>query len=208
MCKKNPGCFDHHCASMLVFAAIIFAVISFGWLIITCLSSISTECYFGCFPNWGIVMISFIASFFIRVVDHAFRAAQIYREKGGECFSSIFVHVLFGCGIKTRCSCCYRSDVIAADYMAGLFIGWIEVAAYSFLIVYSQHAYIGAWLLFKTAHRIGYKKDIDRGHFNRYLLSNALVLLFAFMIACIYFHDLNSLLNEESYKFRVIFGKP
>jgi hypothetical protein len=46
----------------------------------------------------------------------------------------------------------------------------------------SDIAIIGAWLLFKTIHKTKYNPDEKRGLYNRYLLANALILIFSYLM--------------------------
>ena len=69
------------------------------------------------------------------------------------------------------------------DLWLPFFIGAIEIAAYSLLIKADLAAYIGGWLAFKTVNRWHYTTNVGRGLFNRYLLSNGLVLVASFVLA-------------------------
>ncbi len=69
------------------------------------------------------------------------------------------------------------------DYWQPFFIGWLELLAYPVLLVDGKVSFIGAWLAFKTVHRWSYAPGINRGFYNRYLISNALILIGSFLLA-------------------------
>jgi hypothetical protein len=81
----------------------------------------------------------------------------------------------------------YREDEkkppVAADYGLGFILGVIELLAYPLLLKAGYPVFIGAWLAFKTAHRMGYAPEYKRGTFNRYLVANALILITSYVLA-------------------------
>ena len=70
----------------------------------------------------------------------------------------------------------------SGDYFLGFFLGVIELLAYPILIFSNNIVLIGAWLLFKTIHRTKYNPNEKRGLYNRYLLANALILIFSYLM--------------------------
>jgi len=120
------------------------------------------------------ISISLIGSLFVRIVNSYFREREA--DKG---YRPLFLKILKGHG--------YREDIlkppIAADYLLGFFLGFIELLAYPILLKSNHAAYIGAWLAFKTAHRWGYSSEYKRGTFNRYLFANALILFISYFMA-------------------------
>jgi len=71
----------------------------------------------------------------------------------------------------------YRSD-----NLTGLIIGSCELFLLPIFMVTSNVSFIGGWLIFKTVHRLNYQK-INRGMYNRYLLSNILLLAISYCLA-------------------------
>ena len=108
------------------------------------------------------------------VAVRIFIAANVSWQRGRDWFFP----VLFGCG-KQEIG---NDEPIAADYLLGLCIGIFELIAYPVFLKTNTNEFIGAWLVFKTANRWNYKQH-DRGIFNRYLFSNALVLFFSYLLA-------------------------
>ncbi len=110
--------------------------------------------------SWiGLIAISVVMSLCIRVLNFVIRS----KDSDTKDFRSLFLG--------------------KEDLWLPFFIGSLEVAAYSLLIKADLAPYIGAWLAFKTVNRWHYNPNVTRGLFNRYLFSNALVLVAAFILA-------------------------
>jgi len=90
-----------------------------------------------------------------------------------------FFRVFAGTGYKEK-AC---NPPIAADYWLGFLIGVIELLSYPILFLSNHETFIGAWLAFKTVNRWEYAPGYKRGHFNRYLIANALILLISYFLA-------------------------
>lgn len=113
------------------------------------------------------LLLVVLGSVIVRLVVSAFDAW--HRGKG-------FVPIILGVGITEE------NKLVAADRLTRLFLGILELLAYPVLMKAGVPEYIGAWLAFKTVNRWQYRKQ-DRGLFNRYLLGNALILLFSYCLA-------------------------
>ena len=114
----------------------------------------------------------------VRIIVSFFRNIESKSPSGKR-----FLHIFTGVG--------YLEDdtggKVAADYWLGFLIGVLETLSYAMLLASDNAAYAGAWLAFKTIHRWHYAPGVARGHFNRYLFGNAMVLVSAYAIARIMF---------------------
>jgi len=69
-----------------------------------------------------------------------------------------------------------------SDYWLPSILGFLELASYPPLIATGQWTIIGAWIAFKTVAQWRTWNE-DRITFNRYLIGNALIVLFSFLSA-------------------------
>ena len=67
------------------------------------------------------------------------------------------------------------------DYWHPFFLGLLELAVYPILMVTGSWIFIGAWLMFKTVGQWQAWKE-RRCPFNRFLIGNALVLIWSLLI--------------------------
>lgn len=73
------------------------------------------------------------------------------------------------------------------DYWQPFVLGWLELIAYPILIFSDKPSFIGAWLAFKTVHKWSYSPETKRGFYNRYLVSNLLILIVSFVLVRLLF---------------------
>ena len=76
-----------------------------------------------------------------------------------------------------------------ADYWQAFVLGWLELISYPLLIFSEKAPFIGAWLAFKTVHRWNYSPELNRGFYNRYLVSNGAILVGSFLLATLVFGE-------------------
>jgi hypothetical protein len=67
------------------------------------------------------------------------------------------------------------------DYWHSFVLGFLELAVYPILMVTGSWTFIGAWLVLKTAGQWRAWKE-RRCPFNRFLIGNALALIWSFLI--------------------------
>lgn len=141
--------------------------------------------------NWTYYfLVTFLGSFLIRILNSIWRNLESHDPSWNK-FKSIFK----GTGwtvcedIKDEKTGETKSVVkhVATDYWQPFFLGWLELVSYPVLFHSDKASFIGAWLAFKTVHRWSYSPGINRGFYNRYLLSNALVLVISFILAKLLF---------------------
>src|SRR5512134_3247358 len=77
---------------------------------------------------------------------------------------------------------CSSSDPRVSDYFHGFFVGLLQLLVFPVLIATGTQAYIGAWLGFKVVAQWKRWAE-DRTSFNRFLILNALVLLFSYWLS-------------------------
>lgn len=136
-------------------------------------------------------LFSVIGSIIVRLINSLWRNF----ESGDPSFSK-YIYILLG--FRTwECFEYQRNDKenkielvkkpCAPDYFQSSVIGCLELLVYPVLLFNSKVLFIGAWLAFKTVHRWGYAPGINRGFYNRYLVSNALILIGSFIIQRFFF---------------------
>lgn len=74
------------------------------------------------------------------------------------------------------------NGVEGGDYWTPYLLGVIELIAYPLLIATSEWQIIGAWFTLKTVAQYGHWNR-SRSTFNRFLIGNALVVIFAYQRA-------------------------
>ncbi len=136
--------------------------------------------------QWCIyILISGLGSIFVRLINSMWRNLESH-EPSWEKFRGAFM----GGGwseqeeiVDSSIGEVKVTDTrVAADYWQPFFLGLLELVTYPILI-FSNHAlFIGSWLAFKTVHRWSYAPGINRGFYNRYLLSNALILVGSYIL--------------------------
>jgi len=99
------------------------------------------------------------------------------------------------------------------DYLLSFCLGLLELVAYAHLFEADLVDYVGAWLLFKTVHRVVYdprnkikdpsvadatNPESGRGRFNRYLMGNALVLMGGYALASLFLKSTGSTCLAQS----------
>jgi len=139
---------------------------------------------------WIYILITGLGSTFVRLINSMWRSLESH-EPSWERFKGVFK----GCGWKVReeqkDNSTGETKAIekrtAADYWQPFFIGWLELISYPVLIFSDKASFIGAWLAFKTVHRWSYAPGVNRGFYNRYLLSNALILIASYVLARLMF---------------------
>ena len=126
--------------------------------------------------SWLYYLFTLLSALFVRGVVSVWRGLEIdskFTKKICRIFKGIGCQVWEGCKPKK----------IAADYWMGFVLGLLELLAYPLLLRTNHPALIGAWLVFKTAHRWSYAPRQERGTYNRYLVGNALILVFSYFLA-------------------------
>lgn len=131
------------------------------------------------------IMITAFGSLFVRVINSMWRNLESDKPSWTR-FKALFK----GCGWIERRE---QNDVntgratrvqrTGADHLQAFFLGWLELISYPVLLFSEKPSFIGAWLAFKTIHRWNYALGINRGFYNRYLLSNALILIESYALA-------------------------
>jgi hypothetical protein len=81
--------------------------------------------------------------------------------------------------------------VVAADYWQSYFLGWLELISYPILFTSGLPSFIGAWLAFKTVNRFKYN-EVERGFFNRYLISNGVILICSYLMENWYLQQIST----------------
>ncbi|HHE65332.1 MAG TPA: hypothetical protein ENL09_04845 [Bacteroidetes bacterium] len=125
----------------------------------------------------GYLCFAFLGSLFVRIINTYFRSREEDKK-----LTLLFLPIFLGRGYRKN----LLSLPIAADYFIGLILGFLELLAYPILLRSGNAAYIGGWLVFKTVNRWQYNQQSERGTFNRYLLSNALIITIAYLTARFY----------------------
>lgn len=131
----------------------------------------------------GYVIFAFVLSLIVRLVLSLFRAGEI-SHKTAMPFWDAFCYSFRGFFPKPIKD--GRNDQ-HSDYLGPFFLGWIELLTYPIFIILNAWSVIGAWLAFKTvAQWSGWKKN--RSPFNRYLIGNALIVIFSalFLVGAFY----------------------
>jgi hypothetical protein len=111
-----------------------------------------------------------IGALVIRLAVSALKGMDAYQESETT-FWQRFWQVFRGYGLK-------RED---GDYWHSFILGFIELAVYPVLMVTGSWTFIGAWLMFKTVGQWQAWKE-RRCPFNRFLIGNALVLIWSFLV--------------------------
>lgn len=76
----------------------------------------------------------------------------------------------------------FPKENLLRDYWFPFFLGWVEIAGFGVLMRLGAWLFIGAWLTFKTLGQWDHWKE-HRPAFNRFLIGNALVLMFSMWVA-------------------------
>ena len=109
-----------------------------------------------------------VGSILIRAILSGLRASETPKERR-RAFLGIF-H-----GFK-------QSDgQVTSDYWQPTLLGFLELTVYPILLASGKPEYIGAWLAFKTLPRFG-SWEKHRPTYQRFLIGNALVLIFSYAL--------------------------
>ena len=140
---------------------------------------------------WGYILCVIVFAVIVRFLVLLFRTIElkckpsirIYRSvhKIRSCENNFLTETFWkGFGTKDFWECFLIEA--PGDHFLNFYIGFFELLAYPILLASGHPLFIGAWLTFKTVHRVPYKAGIDRGLFARYLFGNALVLFCSFVL--------------------------
>ena len=145
-----------------------------------------SSCYW-----WLYILISGLISLFVRFMNSIWRTFES-NDPSCDKFKKIFGGFSSWTAFEEQRD--DKEDKIkrvikpgSKDYLQSFFIGWLELLAYPVLLFDGKASFIGAWLAFKTVHRWSYAPGINRGFYNRYLISNALILIGSFFLQSYFF---------------------
>lgn len=125
---------------------------------------------------WCYIVLVFLGALFVRLFMSTWRNFDSENSS-----KKRFYAIFWGIGYIVKDKDSERR--VAADYWLGFIIGMVELLSYPVLFLSNHANFIGAWLAFKTVNRWGYAPGYNRGHFNRYLVANALILIISFILA-------------------------
>lgn len=115
------------------------------------------------------IALAALASLIVRVIASLMRAS----ENQNSLFKKSFFTAFLGCG---------SSDSKMDDHWQTFIIGFLEISVFPILLASNKAEYIGAWFALKTLPQWGHWKD-NRNIYNRFLISNALVLVLSYALA-------------------------
>lgn len=137
-------------------------------------------------PWWQYWALALLLSALVRIVLTLFRTFRHAHEGGSHAtsFWCYFALTFAGLGDKVNFSQLKTQEDkerVRGDYGTAYVLGVLELVAYPFLFAAGFNAYVGAWIGLKVVVQYKHWTE-DRGSFTAFLIGNALVLIFAFMI--------------------------
>jgi hypothetical protein len=121
------------------------------------------------------LVVAFLLCLVVRVITSSLKALEQEKLTFSN-FKSSFIEYFLG----------YSPKKEMADYWLAFILGFVEMTCYPVLMATKNWNFIGAWLGFKTVAQWNVWKD-KRAAFNRFLIGNALVLIFAALIMLKYY---------------------
>lgn len=134
-----------------------------------------------CLPEqWWCYILTVIAfGLIIRVIQALIKASERCGIPGDRCFLANFGLYVLGFGFGNPPSRSERGG--GDDYLQPFLLGLIELFVYPILMASGLAPYIGAWLGFKIAPRLG-SWGTARNVYQRFLIGNALVLFGSYLL--------------------------
>jgi len=137
-------------------------------------------------PWWKYWALALLLSAVVRIVLTLFRVFRHAHESGSSATSvwCYFARTLIGLGKEVDFSTLKTEEEkerVRGDYGTAYVLGVLELVAYPFLFAAGLNAYVGAWIGLKVVVQYKHWTE-DRGSFTAFLIGNALVLMFAFVI--------------------------
>ncbi len=145
---------------------------------------------------WYYASVALAGSLSIRLVTTLLRAWRAKVEDDLP-FWTAFGRIFVGLGAGPFPASLDHKDreMHRGDYLTAAILGFLELLAYPVLIKAMLYTYVGAWVALKILAQYESWKS-DRGRLTQFLIGNAFVLIFSFMIAQVLLVDTSDVYTD------------